>query len=360
MRVLLDYYRRVQFFVWGRKRFGVMQPGISVHVEPFCLEETHGDIVHPCVRYIPQGFEGHNWWMVYTPYYRANSSMENPILCYSESNDPNIPPTEWKHYCLVNEKPTNGYNSDPSLLYCDGQLYVFWRENYVSNNGGNNPYPRATFAAKVSNGVVQKCTEPILVASDEEEDPETCPTFMLDSNGTVMAYGMHLRFHSKRIKTMKPKIKKLVNSLVSITDLVGFYSQQKHFGLAIWKQQDGLFHRFCYEKTVRFSNCNKLYRPWHMDFFDYGNHRFAIVQTNQNNADICLAWSDDEEHFTFYKTPVLTNASICKVGIYKPCAGVTPNDTFYLYYTAQDPTCRSLNKLYLTQMRFDRLIAAIR
>ena len=96
-----------------------------------------------------------------------------------------------------------------------------------------------------------------------------------------------------------------------------------------------------------------------MDFFDWQGKRYAIVQTNQSNADLCLAVSEDKENFKFLKKPLITNASIGKIGIYKPCAGVTSDGTFYLYYTAQDFNNRALDRLYLTKMEFDSLLSQI-
>lgn len=357
MRKLLLIYRRILFWVCERKWYGVMNKGESVCIEQFHADENHGDVVHPCVRYIADGFEGHYWWMVYTPYYKADAAIENPILCYANGNDPNTPPIEWKHYCLVNEKPLNGYNSDPTLFYHEKQLYVLWRENYTYKA---RPYYRATFIARVMKGNVERMADPVLVTYDSEIDNETCPCFMPDKNGTIMAYGMHLRFHSKHIKSLWPLLQKIANRMVSITDLLGLYSQQKHYGLAIWRQNNTFLEPFIYEKTVKFDNCNGLYKPWHMDFFDYCNQRYAIVQTNQCNADICLAVSNDNIHFSFYKKPLITNATIGKAGIYKPCAGVTKDGTFFLYYTAQDINNRSLNKLYLTKMNFAVLIEKIK
>lgn len=355
-RKLINYYRYFQYKICSRKRYGVMQPGVEVNVTPFLFEENKGDIVHPCVRFIPKGFEGHYWWMVYTPYYSADSSMENPILCYSDEEDPNTPPTEWKVYGLVNEKPKDGYNSDPTLLYKNGQLYVFWRENYEWSNKPHK-YIRATYVAKVKNGFFERVGKEVLYTKDKEIDAETCPTFMMNGDGNVTAYAMHLKFHSERIRDMHSIwMKKMALKIVGLTDLLGFYSQQKHFGISIWKQQRDLSEPFEYIKTTKIAKCNKLYRPWHMDLFDWKGKRYAIIQTNQSNADLCLAVSRDMEHFTMLNKPLITNATIGKLGIYKPCAGVTPNGMFYLYYTAQDKNNRSLNKLYLTLMRFEKII----
>lgn len=354
-RRFLGLFREIQYRLYRRNFVGVMSPGEMCSVEDRTLALTHGDVVHPCVRYIENGFEGHKWWMVYTPYYKADSSLENPILCYADNDD--RPPLEWKFYCLINEKPQDGYNSDPTLLYRNGALYVFWRENYVS---GDREYPRATYGAKVLKNGIEKIGTPLLLTRDPEEDPETCPCFMSSNNGKVIAYGMHLRFHSQRIKRIRPPFRNWLSKLFLISDLLGFYSPQKHFGLAIWQQNDENWLKpYNHIKTIRFKKCNALYRPWHMDFFDWEGKRYAIVQTNQCNADIALAVSDDCENFTFYKKPLITNATIGKVGIYKPCALVV-NGEFSLYYTAQDDNDRNLNKLYCTSINFNSLLERLK
>lgn len=356
IRTVLEIYRNLQFFLFGRSKKGVMAAGNPCSIEPFKCEENHGDIVHPCVRYIPEGFEGHKWWMVYTPYYSADASLENPILCYGDSDD-NRPPQKWNIYCLVNEKPKDGYNSDPNLLFSNNQLYVFWRENIVTHRD-NYPYLRATFCAKVGGGTIEKIGQPSLIAKEDHEDPECCPTFMPDYKGGFIAYAMHLQFYNPKIRHMNSIWRSIVERSIQVLDLAGIYSQQKSYGIAIW-EGGSPFMSYQHKTTVRFTDKNKLWRPWHMDFFDYGGRRYAVVQTNQCNADIALAWSEDQEHFTFFPKPLITNYSIDKLGIYKPTA-LVKDGAFYLYYTAQDKDNRALNKLYLTKMDFNELITKIK
>ena len=74
---LLENYRRFLFACHGYTSNGVMPKGVPCNVEDPTIETTHGDVVHPCVRYIEEGFEGHQWWMVYTPYYAGNDKLEN-------------------------------------------------------------------------------------------------------------------------------------------------------------------------------------------------------------------------------------------------------------------------------------------
>lgn len=353
-RFVINTYRKLQYAFCGRSRFGVMEPGKPCSIEPFKADINHGDVVHPCVRYIPEGFEEHCWWLVYTPYYNADASMENPILCYAVSNDPE-PPTEWKVYCEVKGKPKKGYNSDPVLLYTKGQLYVFWRE-YGTEAVEVSGHQVATFGAKVKDGGIVDEFGPVVWSDDMEVDNEVSPTFIQKDNEYI-CLAMHLQFHSKWIKRQMPALKSLLTKLLAVTDLLGFGSQQKSFGIARWFSNE-IDSPFKYKDTVEFKKCNSLYRPWHMDFFEYQGRLYAIVQTNQCNADLCLAYSDDWNTFTFYKKPLITNATIGKLGIYKPTAGVNGGH-FFLYYTAEDVDNRALNKLYKTEMEFEQLIKAI-
>lgn len=80
--------------------------------------------------------------------------------------------------------------------------------------------------------------------------------------------------------------------------------------------------------------------------FEYNGEMFAIVQSNQCNADICLAkWNSDFTVLTFYKQPLVTNKSIKGVGIYKPTA-VELGDKLYVYVSAQKRDARGKNLLF--------------
>lgn len=353
-RRLLGLFRELQYRMYGRSFVGVMSHGDVCSVEDRTPGLTHGDVVHPCVRYIEECFEGHKWWMVYTPYYAANASLENPILCYGDSETDEAP-KRWFFCCVIQPQQSRGYNSDPTMFFRDGRLFVFWRENETPRTDAFHCC-RATFGGEVKAGKLVPFENPLLVEPLNYEDRETCPT-IIPSDGSYMSYAMHLRFFSSRLRSMKGVLGKLLNRCAVVLDLLGVCSQQKSYGIAIWTG-DTLQHSFSYKKTVRFKGVNKLYRPWHMDFFDYDGVRYAIVQTNQSNADLCLAKSTDGETFTFFKKPLITNRTIDMVGIYKPTALVV-DDVFYLYYTAQDKDNRALNKLYMTKMSINQILNSV-
>ena len=354
LRSLLNSYRKVQYATFGRPVLGELCPGVPCRIEPFKAEINHGDVVHPCVRYISDGYEGHCWWMVYTPYYGADASMENPILCYAESNEP-VPPVEWKVYGEVKGKPEKGYNSDPVLLYTKEKLYVFWRE-YQTPTVLAAGHQVGTFGGIVKDGGIVNEFGPVVWSDDAEIDPEVSPTF-IEKDGKYICYAMHLKFHSKRLKRQRPLLQNVLTKIITISELLGFGGQQKSFGIARWESEN-IEKPFHYVDTVKFKNCNALYRPWHMDFFEHQHRLHAIVQTNQMNADLCLAYSDDYKNFTFFGKPLITNTTIGKLGIYKPTAGVI-EDKFYLYYTAEDMDNRALNKIYKAEMDFEQLIKAV-
>lgn len=356
LRKLLSFYRRFQYRVFKRQRNGVFPLGRLCVIDPFKNEINKGDIVHPCVRYIPEGFEGYKWWLVYTPYYDADAKMENPILCYAESND-SVPPEKWHIYCEIQAGYHIGYNSDPTLLFYDEQLYVLWRENETERVTQHGLF-RATFGCSVKNQQVVGRFGPVLETNDSERDKETCPTVLYNEVfGNFKAYSMDLKFHSKWIKGLPKKMYTLFSYLSLVSDLLGIWSQQKSYGVAVW-HSDKIDKAYDYMKTTKFINCNKLYRPWHMDLFEYDNVLYAIVQTNQCNADLCLAKCVGNDDFEFFPKPLITNESIGKVGIYKPTAGVI-GDLFYIYYTAQDVNDRKLNRMYLSTMSFKELLDKI-
>lgn len=350
-RTLLSAYRKIQYKVWGRSEFGIMPAGMECSHTPFEQEINHGDVVHPCVRYVPDGYLGHKWWMVYTPYYKCNDKTENPILCYGE-NETDKPPKHWIVKYQVQGQPEKGYNSDPTLLYDNNKLYVMWRENSTTrcDNAG---IVRGTFGAIVKENGIGEIFGPLLTTNDTEEDAEVSPTFISMKGESYKCYAMHLKFHSHTISSMRGILKKIFSSISLILDLLGIWSQQKHYGIAQWKSSS-IDEKFVLFRTMKFTNCNCLYRPWHMDLFEYNKKLYAIVQSNQCNADICLAESMDGMHFRMFAKPLMTTKTCGKVGIYKPTGGIIEG-ILYLYYTAQDTNNRALNKLYLSSFPFEQI-----
>lgn len=351
VRNILTLYRRMQYFVCGRKEYG------SISNYTRCtiigdIEDYKKDCVHPCVRYSEKPFLRYHWWMVYTPYYNANAMQENPILCYGEGNGE--PPTEWYVYKEIVSQPATGYNSDPNLLFHNDKLYLFWRENETPRLKSRG-LTRGTFSICVTEKGMSEIDIPLLLEVLPFEDHEVSPVFLSYRNN-VLAMANHLLFKNPRLQTINYKLKAIYDKLFLVTDLLGIYAQQKSYGIAIWKGQD-FDSGFSYDRTIYPKNCNHLYRPWHSDAFEYNGSLYMIMQSNQCNADICIAkWNEDLTELKMSKQPLITNYSIKKVGIYKPTA-VMYQDFLYIYVSAQEESNRASNLLFRSHIAFNELKA---
>jgi len=315
------------------------------------FEKYNSDIIHPCIRYSEQKFRGYNWWLVYTPYFKADASLENPILCCGDSDNGNAP-LNWNAETLIRDTPEYGYNSDPTLFFKKDGLHVFWRENDTPRTRCDNAF-RGTYGLFLSETNQQNVNNPILVEKDRFEDKEVSPTIIY-YNGGYRFYAAHLKFKNKKLHFKNKILEKISNIILWGLSLSEIYNEQKSYGIAIW-ESNTLEAEFIYKKTTLIDNCNKLYHPWHFDFFEYNNKLYMLIQTNKCNSDICIAVSKNYENFRMYKKPLVTSKGIRKFGIYKP-TGVVHDGIFYLYYTAQDIDARGNNKLYCTKYQMEELL----
>ena len=352
----LESYRRFVLLCHGYSSKGIMPRGVLCSIEDPTETITHGDVVHPCVKYIEDGFEGHKWWMVYTPFYAEKDILENPRLCYSDAPEGELP-TEWKFYCIVADKPEKGYNSDPVMFFRDGQLYIFWRECNTSRaqEEGCN---MLTVGCMVKEKRIIHFPTPQLKEFSSSVDKEVSPT-IISHNGTYRAYAVHLGFVPNYIHHLPSSIgSKLYRyKIVYLIDALGMYDINKSYGVAIW-DSDTLDQTFHYVKTVQFEKSSRCYQPWHMEVFeDISNKEkglFAVVQTRQRHGRICLAKSEDRETFHFYKRPLMTTKTAGLLGLYKSSVAQVGSD-FYLFYTAVDSNDNNLHRLFVTSVSINEL-----
>lgn len=356
----IEKYRRLLFAFHGYTSESVLPSGTSCHVEDPTMEITHGDVVHPCVRYIETGFEGHKWWMVYTPYYAENDKLENPRLCYADAKVGDVP-SEWRFYCTIVNTPHTGYNSDPTLLYNNGLLYVFWRENNTPK-AENYGYTRLVVGCVVKNRTISFLSNYQLMEASLFFDKTVCPTF-IKRNGGYRAYAIHVRwdpiFVYRLPSSLASKLYKY--KIILLIDALGFCDKNKSYGVSIW-DSDSLNETFDYIKTIQFEKSSRLYQPWHMDIFDSiidnRNDLYAVVQSRQRHARICLAKSNDGETFRFYKRPLLTSKTTKMIGLYKSTA-LQVGEKLYLFYTVLDNNDGSLHKLFVTSIDWKCLIEKV-
>lgn len=353
LKKLYYYYTQLLYVICGRQRESILQKGKLCEVELLDPEDsTYGDIVHPCVRFIPEGFRGHRWWMVYTPYYGYNNKMENPRLCFGVEDSRNgaSAPQKWVMVEEIEEGKEVGYNSDPTMIYYDNSLYVYWRENFTERTTsiGNK---RATFCKVYTEKGTESVSEPILTEPSQSSDKEMSPTF-LAYNGNLYCYGVDYRFYSEKWPQ-----RGFVKTILTIISKLGFYSQAKSNGIALWSGVT-LKSKFDYLETNCIQNVNKLHKPWHMDFFTFEEKIYAVILSNNSRGDICLAVSNDGREFRMLKKPLLTNKTLGCIEIYKSTA-IVVDKVFYLYYTVKNYDKPLLNQMYVTSCPFIDLKKAL-
>jgi hypothetical protein len=290
-------------------------------------DKYYDDLIHPCVRYIPDGFAGHRWWMVASPYYNGNSSIENPILYYGDSREGELPPLSWTAAAIVEDTHTDGgYNSDPNI-YFDGQkLWVLWRESWTVDCK-ENKVSRAVFGKSTSDGVTFSVKKYFAGEISGSVDHEMCPT-IVDVNGKIRMYAAYHEFTPDRIP----------------------------LGLSIWDIDNNDLDNNQFIKT---NDVLPIYKTgfdfWHFDIFEYEKKYYCVVSP-ESGTEILLGQSDDGENFIFWSTPLISKEGTGKSYFYKPSAMVHQG-IFYLWNpVAEIGISPMTTRIWMSEIKIDDLI----
>lgn len=273
------------------------------------------DVIHPCVRYIEQGFAGHYWWMVQTPLYGGASNVEDPILYYGDSQTADAP-TTWTPVKLVNETPATGFNSDGNLYFDGDNLWIIFREvetPYATANG----YVHVVCAVKYDGTTF---LEKIILCGSKSKDYDNvqCPTIIKRQNKLYL-YAAHWGYRPARVEK----------------------------GICIW-ESDSMDGSFTLIKDVAILHPEgRNYDMWHFDLFE-GEGELYMVYTNEWADQICLAKSTDYENFISYGSVLMLKNSdnLYHGGFYKPSV-VIVGDTFNLFLTSFSRTDPKLHEMWL-------------
>lgn len=107
---------------------------VPLHLLPVATYDGTGQSTHPDFQRITTAWSAGTCWMAYTPYANSNGLLENPSLATSPDCE-HWTPAAGVRAPLV-DKPVDGYNSDPELMYdaAGGCLGVVFRQVYSQNN----------------------------------------------------------------------------------------------------------------------------------------------------------------------------------------------------------------------------------
>ncbi|MEA4924849.1 MAG: hypothetical protein VB084_05995 [Syntrophomonadaceae bacterium] len=121
-------------------KFRTVLPNNSVVHCPYHLKldtyDKTGQCVHPDVVYIRQGFGSKRWkyWMAITPYPFGRDQYENPSLFASHDGIKWDIPFGLQNPIVSAPSGRGNHNSDPSLLYYNNELWLYFRQTIKSNS----------------------------------------------------------------------------------------------------------------------------------------------------------------------------------------------------------------------------------
>lgn len=161
----------------------VMPVGEEIIIKTPHPEIYHNDCLHPCIRYDEVS---KCYYMVQTPWFQDNDSIENPILYTS---------TDGCHFSdgkLILSTPQTGYNSDPCLYVENGRWFMLWRE-YGTPYCDSIGVSAIVFGANLcGDSIANKC---MYTTAFDGVDAEICPiilkTNMLRESGGGMCCMRH-------------------------------------------------------------------------------------------------------------------------------------------------------------------------
>lgn len=307
-------------------------PSINAHKGAdfdFTAEQIAGygqSQTHPSIVYIPDGWNGHKYWLATTPYPHAIDVFENPCIYYGDEDADGNPPRIFHPIngvvsgdYIMTENPvvkvfaTTDVNSDPDLLFdsANQMLYMISRKNAWSMG-----YP--TFVQKSLSG--QAWTQ----------RGETVAESIINGNDipggggqpALIKYGDKFRFYYNLAGLSKPN-EASGNGLASINMIEG--------------TSLSLPSDFAFFKKI-FMGGKSTIHSYHIDVFidDVKNKYYLIFCGFNMNIDstarfVYLAESEDGNTWYMFPRPLLSDCS--KAGAYyRPTACIRQSDRMLIVY----------------------------
>jgi hypothetical protein len=295
------------------------------------INPEYGDwFVHPCVRFIPEGFAGHKWWMVVTPYPNSSSIYENPIL-YCGDGETEIPPTDWKMVAVVQDThPEGGYNADGNIYFDDQKLWIIWKENDTNNTQKESGY-RVIMGCSYDG---KSFSKPQVFAHNPDNKSMYLAAPVLYKVGNDIKM---LGVYSPVMGDNEPGKQKIPRSIAV-------------FGL---NGNDFTNVPFLLESIAK-QNYYNGFDFWHIDCFK-GNKKHYCLVTPESGKEILLGESEDGLSYHFFKTPLLHENGRQRVPyMYKP-SGVLIGDKFHLFYPSKLKDQKRVH-IFCTTVSFSSLL----
>lgn len=146
-----------------------------------------GEVVHPDVEYIHEGFGRENWryWQAMTPLTGRSDATENPSVLASHDGVVWVEPAVGVNPIVP--KPSTGsgdHNSDPCLVYLNGELIMYYRETRKSAS----PREQRIYYMKTTDGENWSTPEEVLFDGSGNPEGLMSPTVVIINGQFVMFY----------------------------------------------------------------------------------------------------------------------------------------------------------------------------
>lgn len=283
-------------------------------IEPIKIVSSYADgdnqPTHPSVKFFSDGWNGHKFWMAYTPYPNSNATYENPCIAFSDDG------INWSEEGISNpiqEKPSSGYNSDTHLVFNNNTLECWWREV----NGGITYIKR------------KKSTDGLTWGEAES----------LFSGGLLDLLSPAIIYDEEKYKIW----------VVYNRECLKYY-----------ESTDGT--NWEYIRDINVTTLEANWKVWHIDIIRNENGEYEFVGCYQNNGEF------DQNNFIFYAKSkdnvnysipikILGNGysgSFDELELYRPCLCIDGIGNYRMYYGSQKSgkiwsiglvTCRDIASL---------------
>lgn len=307
-----------------------------------------GQLTHPSVLYFPEGWNGHKYWAVATPYPNSDDGYENPsIYCFDNPGENWKIPAGLKNPVIP--KPSVGFNSDPCLGYnrTSDELYCIYRE--YNSTDLNIKY----LLIKSSDGI--SWSNPVLL-------------YNITGNEQVLTHDT----------TICERIFIYLNNIINPKTLAGATNIERSNAIVqlpngtwmMWAQKWDSTYSIIYRTSV---DCLQWSEPkncsfidsfydktvWHIDVKYIPKYkRFLMIQYDDNDKCLRVAESRDGIKWKYYSKTILepdkNTTNFANSHLYKSSITYdSTTDTIHLWYVGVNT--KSEWKIGYTNISYSRL-----
>jgi hypothetical protein len=192
--------------------------------------------------HIPEGFGAGKWpyWMVCTPYPYWNSRFENPEIFASCDGLAWVVPEGLQNPIVPTPRTDGDHNSDPDILFHQGELWLFYRTTLRSKKPGKTPDQNKIYLTKSADAA--NWSAPIEVLSENTGALLLAPSVIHDGATFVM---WTVEIHANDVQLVRRT------------------------------SQDGL--RWSAPVMGRVQNLHNDRRPWHIDVIQEQDRLSAVL-----------------------------------------------------------------------------------